>query len=163
MNRPGQKVKTIHRLEQAAKLFSLILASAQALCDLDYKALSVYFLMAGDSYCLFPETQINGFVKSTFSTAHISHPLGICLKVQASYMCFKRSVLKQIARKLVTWILQVNWGAACKDMRGSEEISGKWGVTSLALPQHNNHVSDGEGGQYWEDLDSLFRSLFSLS
>lgn len=104
MNHPGQKVKTIHSLEQPAKLFSLILSSAQALGDLDYEALSacVYFLMAGDSYCLFPETQINGFVKSTFSTAHISHPLGICLKVQASYTCFRRSVLKQTARKLVT-------------------------------------------------------------
>lgn len=76
MNHPGQKVKTIHRLEQPPKLFSLIPSFSQALCNLDYKALSVYFLMAGDSYCLFPETQINGFVKSTFTTAHISHPLG---------------------------------------------------------------------------------------
>lgn len=118
MSRPGQKVKAIQRLEQPAKLFSLILASAQALCDLDYKALSVYFLMAADSYCWFPETQINGFVKSTFSTAHISHPLGICLKVQASYVCSKRSVPKQTARKSVTWIFKVNWGAACKDMGG---------------------------------------------
>lgn len=90
MNHPGQRVKTVHRLEQPAKLFSLSLSSAQVLCDLDYKALSVYFPMAGDSYCLFPETQINGFVKSTFSTAHISHPLGICRKVQASFCVLQK-------------------------------------------------------------------------
>lgn len=95
MSHPGQKVKTMHRPEPPPQLFSLIQSHSRALCNWDGEALSVSFLMAGDSYCLFPETRINGFVKSTFTTAHISHPLGICLEVQAGSMYFKMSALKQ--------------------------------------------------------------------
>lgn len=147
----ARKLKQYRDWNNQQSYFSLILASAEALCDLDYKALSVYFLMAADSYCLFPETQINGFVKSTFSTAHISHPLGICLKVQASYVCSKRSVPKQTARKSVTWIFKVNWGAACKDMGGQKkEVQNKerlhWPVPSITIMSVTPWWRGGAGG-----------------
>lgn len=140
MSHRGHKVKAMHQLEPPPKLFSLIQSYFQALCNLDYKALSVYFLMAGDSYCLFPETQINTFAKLTFTTARVSHPLGICLRVYASLVYFKTSALKHTARNIGYLDRGSRLRCSLQGQRRVRRSRYKTRINPWALPQRNSPV-----------------------